>query len=376
MPRKTRPTRVERGLYRSGKSYLACATHPGNRQAMWKNLGEVGLMEARRRRDEFVVEVRRTSQPPVTLRITVADVAAEWLDEQRHRVAISDLRPRTLDIYEQGLRLHVLPELGSRQIRSLTPEDLVAWHRRRMAERYSADAIHAWWTPLRLVCAHAVRRRHLDSNPADTLMAHERPKAGQSRKRFLTRDEMHRLLTATAPRYRLAVATGLFSGLRLGEVLGLRWEDIDLADQVLRVRGQMDRNGQRSEPKTAAARRNVILMPQLATQLRAHRLASPFHDLVFCTATGRTIGHRNLSGRGVGKACEQAELAGVTFHALRHTFASLLIAQGHDPVFVSRQLGHANPAITLRVYSHLFDAERHADHARQRLEEEFSGFLA
>jgi hypothetical protein len=106
MPRKDRPTRVERGLYRSGKTFLACATHPGSRQAVWKTLGEIGIMEARRRRDEFVVEVRqsegRVRQPKLKLR----DVAEDWLEDQRARVAVGDLRPRTLEIYEQGLRLH------------------------------------------------------------------------------------------------------------------------------------------------------------------------------------------------------------------------------------------------------------------------------
>jgi integrase len=66
----------------------------------------------------------------------------------------------------------------------------------------------------------------------------------------------------------------------------------------------------------------------------------------------------------------------VTFHVLRHTFASILIAQGHDPVFVSRQLGHANAAITLRVYAHLFDAERHAAKARKRLEADYGRILS
>ncbi len=291
---------------------------------------------------------------------------------------VGDLRARTLDIYEQGLRLHALPELGSRQIKSITPDDLVAWHHRRQAEGFSADSIHAWWTPLRLVLAHAVRHGMMAANPADELLAHERPKAGQSRKRFLTRDEMQRLLGSAVPPYRLAIATGLFSGLRLGEVLGLTWADVDLREGVIRVRAQMDRDGQRRDLKTAAARRDVVLMPQLARQLRKHRLVSPFSgddDLLFCTSTGLTVGHRNLTGRGLGKACKRASITGVTFHALRHTFASLLIDQGHDPVFVSRQLGHANAAITLRVYAHLFDSARHAEKARAGLEAGYRDLL-
>jgi hypothetical protein len=111
-------------------------------------------------------------------------------------------------------------------------------------------------------------------------------------------------------------------------------------------------------------------MAPLAGELREHRLASPFSrdsDLVFCASSSGTIGHRNLSSRGLTRASDRAGLEGVTFHVLRHTFASILIDQGHDVVFVSRQLGHANPAITLKVYAHLFDAERHADEARARL---------
>lgn len=104
--------------------------------------------------------------------------------------------------------------------------------------------------------------------------------------------------------------------------------------------------------KTSAARRDVVVMPELAATLRRHRLASFFSgesDLVFCSDTGRTVGHRNLTARGLTKATKRAGLDGVTFHVLRHTFASILIDQGHDVVFVSRQLGHANPSITLKV---------------------------
>lgn len=72
----------------------------------------------------------------------------------------------------------------------------------------------------------------------------------------------------------------------------------------------------------------------------------------------------------------QNRVRGMTFHVLRHTFASILIAHGHDVVFVSRQLGHANPSITLKVYAHLFDAERHADEARTRLQDEYGSLLS
>jgi integrase len=369
---------VERGLYRSARTYIACATPPGGRQAVWKTLGEVGLMEARRLRDEFVVQTRRTTPAARSIRTTFGELAVEWLADQDHRVSVGDLQPRTLEIYELGLRCHALPELGARQIRAITPDDLVAWHRRRQAEGYAPDSIHAWWTPLRLVLGHAVRGGVIEASPADKLMAHERPKPGAGRQRFLTRVEMQRLLATARSPYRLAIATGLFAGLRVGEALGLVWNDIDPAGETIHVRTQMSRQGERRGLKTAAARRDVILMPQLAEELRKQRADSAFagdDDLVFATTAGRTIGHRNLTARGLDRASGEAGLTGVTFHVLRHTFASLLIAQGRDPVFVSRQLGHANPAITLRVYAHLFDAARHGHDARRGLEADYRDLL-
>ena len=162
-------------------------------------------------------------------------------------------------------------------------------------------------------------------------------------------------------RYRTAIACALFSGLRLSELLGLTWGDIDLGDRVLKVRYQLSRQGERVALKTLAARRDVILMSQLARELEGMRVSACFsddRDLVFSATSGQTIGHRNITGRGLAKATTGAGVEGVTFHALRHTFASILIAQGRDPVFVSRQLGHTNAAITLRVYAHLFGAPR------------------
>ena len=245
--------------------------------------------------------------------------------------------------------------------------------------RYAPHSIHNYGRSLHLVLTHAVRQGLIASSPADRLTSAERPKPGSGRRRFLDRHEIGLLIDAAPDRYRVAIACGPFSGLRLSEMLGLTWGDIDTRGAMLRVRHQMGRDGKRRALKPTAARRDVILIAQLGNELRKLRLASPYssdEDLVFCSTAGRTIGHRNLTARGLEKAAMHAGLKGVTFHVLRHTFASILIANGHDPVFVSRQLGHANAAITLKVYAHLFDAERHADEARTRLEADYGALLA
>src|SRR4051794_19471537 len=379
VPSKNKRVRVERGLYRTGNYYYACATPPGSRAVAWRALGQVGLMEARRLRDKFAADVQGTQTAPSRPRVTFNDVAAEWLGEQNARLDAGEMSPRTFEIYEVGLRRHVLPALGARQLRSITPDELVAWIRSMRAAGYAPHSVHNYWAPLHLVLGYAVRHGIIPASPADRLTSAERPKPGSGSRRFLSKPQMAQLLAAAPDRYRVAIACALFSGMRLSELLGLVWSDVDFVGQALCVRYQMSRQGARTALKTPAARRDVVLMSQLGAELRRLRLASPFsrdRDLVFCASSGGTIGHRNLTARGLTKAAQRAGLEGVSFHVLRHTFASLLIAQGRDPVFVSRQLGHANAAITLKVYAHLFDAARHAREAREQLELDFGALLA
>lgn len=122
----------------------------------------------------------------------------------------------------------------------------------------------------------------------------------------------------------------------------------------------------------------MIVIDALASLLRRHRLASPHSqagDPVFSTATGTAMSARN-TGRALTRISKRAGVEDVTAHALRHTFASMLIERGRDPVFVADQLGHTNPAITLRVYAHLFRAAKQADDARAQLQAAYGGLLS
>ena len=335
-------------------------------------------MEARRLRDEFAADTRRAPAAPRSRRVTYREVAEEWLVDQEARVAADDLARSTFQGYVDELNRHVLPLLGERQIASITPDDLVRWHRDMQRLGLAAWSIRKAWAPLRLVLRYAVRHYGLAGNPADALLPAERPKPGGDRKRFLNQKEIGLLLDAAVDPYRLPIATAIFTGLRIGELLGLTWEDIDFNAGVIKVRFQALRRGERTRLKTPAARRDVVLMPELGSDLRKHRLASPWagpQDIVFASKTGTSPDQRNVANRGLKIACQEAGLEGVSFHVLRHTFASILIAQGHDVVFVSRQLGHANAAITLKVYAHWFDAARHAETARRRLDEDYRAVL-
>ncbi|MCA1700258.1 MAG: tyrosine-type recombinase/integrase, partial [Actinobacteria bacterium] len=220
-------------------------------------------MEARRLRDEFAAETRRAPAAPRSRRVTYREVTDEWLSDQEARLAAGDLARSTLEGYRDELKRHILPVFGERQIASITPDDLVRWHRDMQRKGLSTWSIKHAWAPLRLVLRYAVRHYGLPGNPADALLPQERPKPGEDRKRFLNRKEIGLLLDAAVDPYRLPIATAIFSGLRIGELLGLTWEDIDLKAGLIKVRFQATRPGERARLKMPAARRDVIAAPHL-----------------------------------------------------------------------------------------------------------------
>lgn len=377
MARREKPVRVERGLYLAGKRYLACATPPGSRKVKWRTIGDVGLMEARRERDLWAVEVRSSGIPVAGGRETVKQVSDAWLKHIERLVDIGELRERTLESYRTGARLHLLPELGGRRIRSITAEDLVEWHRAQRATGASDWSIRARWMAIRGVFGYAARHSIITVSPADKLLPRERPAAGEPRQRFLTREEMDGLLEHAGPTHAV-IATALFTGLRAMEALGLQWGDIDFASGEIHARYQLSRAGKRVPLKTKAAKREIVLMDALGALLRRRRLAERFstdEDFIFQSSTPqRPMTYKGLL-EGFHAAREAARLEDVTFHALRHTFASILIAQGHDVQFVSRQLGHTKVSTTWDTYVHLFEARRHAQGARDQLQAEYGDML-
>ena len=379
MPHKDPRVRVERGLYKAGATYYARATPPGEKRPRWKSLGKVNLSRARDLRDQFVAEVRsgHAAPRPRNPACHFDGLASEWLRYQRRLVEAGELRPQTFSSYEIAVRLHLKPCFEQRLLDAITCDDLVRWHRQQRELGASPWSIKARWTPLRLILSYAVRHGYASTNPADQLDRRERPKGGRSRDRVLTDREMSRLLDGSPPRWRLLTATCLFSGLRISEALGLAWEDIDRDASLIRVRFQLSRDGARVELKTGKGRRDVVLMDALSRRLRDARLAAPFsaeEHPVFATANATAVSARSAS-RQFAKTTRRLNLDRVTFHTLRHTFASILITQGRDAAFVADQLGHEDPAFTWRTYIHLFRAAEQARAAREQLDADFAHLL-
>jgi integrase len=282
------------------------------------------------------------------------------------------VRPRTLEGYTYRLERHILPRLGAQRLDEITVDDVLALIGDLRERGYTGWSIRSILTPLSRLLSHAVRRDVIAVSPISKLDRTERPTVWKREQRVLNRDEIGRLLEAAPPRYRTLLATAILSGLRQSELLGLRWRDIDFADEVIHVRNALDRQGRDGPPKTEHAVRDVVLMPALAQALRTHRRDSAFdqdHDYVFASRVGTPLHWRNVSPRALKPALQKAGIEPLRWHDLRHTFASLLIRGGANIAFVSRQLGHGSSDITLRVYAHLFDRAEQAERTRAMLQE-------
>jgi integrase len=289
-------------------------------------------------------------------------------------------RDRTFDLYRSQLHRHLLPRLGRRQLVLITADDVVTLGRELQADGLSPWTVKRILGALSCVFTFALRRGYVATHPFHRLERDERPHPLRSDQRVLTRTELARLFAACPRRYRPLLLTGAYTGMRLSEVLGLSWDDVDFAAGVIHVRHQLARGRRgvpphRIPPKTRASVREIPLLPQLAAVLRQHKRSSSFtrgSDYVFATTNGTPFLHHNISKRVLRRAAAGAGLdrpdRRVRFHDLRHTFASHLIIDIRlDVVQVSRILGHARTSMTLDTYTHLFEAARHGADVRAEL---------
>ncbi len=294
---------------------------------------------------------------PAAGRVTVAQLAERWLED----VARHSVKPRTRDFYADKMRLYVLPTLGNCRLTSLQPAHLQKLYSDLLDRGLSAQTVHHVHTVLHRALRQAVEWNHVPRNVADVAHA---PRVKRTEMRVLTAEQANILqMVAADTRYEALIALAVSSGMRKGELLGLRWQDVDLDEGTVHVRRQLDQNGRVSEPKTAKARRRIGLPASTVAALRAHKRRQAEHrllwgpewednDLVFCTHQGRPLGASNLS-RDFKRLLRRAGLPDIRFHDLRHTNATLLLLQNTPAKVVSERLGHASIQITLDTYSHV-----------------------
>jgi integrase len=191
------------------------------------------------------------------------------------------------------------------------------------------------------------------------------------------------LAAASGSRFEALYVVAIHTGLRRGELLGLKWTDADLDAGTLTVRRSLDVDGTSKAPKNLASKRTLKLTPQALDVLKAHnvrqnaeRLQSRSrwqdHNLVFPNTVGKPMNAGNLYRREFQPLLERADLIdeGFTIHSLRHTFATTLAAKGVHPSTAQKMLGHSDIRMTLAIYTHATDSMQ--DAATAALEEAFT----
>jgi integrase len=379
--------RVERGIYRQENGTYGVYLIVGGKPR-FKTVG-TKIGEARRQRDLLSAKAQRGELLAPT-QMTFAELAETWIEGFAAQVAAEERSERTLEDYRYHLDRHLLPFFGRRRLNEITTDDCARLVASLRGKGLAAKTIAGALVPLGRVLALALRRGYIADNPLRRLEASERPRIQRREQRVLTHEEIEKLLAACLPRYRPFVASALYSGMRLSELLGLTWAEVDLQAGLIHVRCQLsrarvDKPARRVRLKTPSAVRDIPLLPQLAALLKRHKLASSHsseRDFVFATALGMPLGYRNVERRGLTSAAKNAGLneegrPPLRVHDLRHTFASHLIVDLKlDIAQVSRILGHARPSVTLDTYTHLFDQAAHAADIRQRMaDSEFGSLL-
>jgi integrase len=332
--------------------------------------------KTRREVQQKLAQVQHTHQqglPLPTERQTVGHFLERWLRD----VARMTVRPSTFVRYTELLTLHAIPVIGKRALAKLSPQDLQALYGQKLQEGLSPQTVVHIHRVLHRALRDAVRWNLAARNVCDLV---DPPAVTRAEVRPLNLDQTVALLDAIEqdPLEALYVLA-ITSGMRQGELLALRWSDLDFEAgavraqrNVRRIRGMGYVEG---DVKSTRSRRGLPLAPMAVTALQRHRArqaearlragrAWEDRGLVFCNAEGRPANASTLSHR-FRDLLERNGLPRVRFHDVRHGFASLLLNQlGEHPKVVQELLGHSAIGLTLDTYSHLIPSLKHDAIAR------------
>ena len=272
---------------------------------------------------------------------TLGDFAEQFMTYSK-----TNNKPSTVHAKEWLLRVHLVPAFGAMRLNAIGPEELERYKAAKLDEGYEKKSINNQLTALRKLLNLAVEWNKLDRAPK--VRAFKLGKNTVEEDEYLTFEESERFLRAAAPEWKTLLVLAVRTGLRSGELLALKWQDIDLVAGQLVVRRTLwkDQEG----PPKGGRTRPVPLSDETVVTLKAHRhLRGPY---VFCDDAGNRLTH-SIIKNVVPATCRRAGLAKrITTHGLRHTFASHLAMRGVSLKTIQELLGHESIEMTLR-YAHL-----------------------
>jgi integrase len=358
---------------RSDGRWEARITLPGGKR---KSLYAKTRQEAARRLAEAVRNLDH-GVVPVGEKQATGRYLSSWLETIQPPI----LRSSTYTRYSQIVRCHLIPALGSIPLAHLSPQQVQACYAQKLRDGMAPNSLHL---------LHAVLHRALDRAQRLNLVVRnvcelvEAPKLQRTEMMPLTAAQaQHFLSVARETRFEALFVLAVTTGMRQGELLGLKWRDVDLDEPAIHVRATLHVvsgvGPVIAEPKTKRSRRKVALTARAVDALRRHRtlqleerlkLGAAWNeqDIVFPNMVGNPMECIDLRRRYFRPLIQRAGLPPIRFHDLRHTAATLMLRQGTHPKVVAEMLGHAQISTTLDVYSHVLpDMQAEATAALDRL---------
>ena len=353
---------------RRGRYVVDCYDQNGKR---YRKTLKAGMTKEAARKELYEIELKIQRRTFLHEKKTplFSEVAEKWLEYKKTRC-----RETTWEMYDGHLKNH-FSDLNDKRINLITTATIEQFITARQSGKMALATLRKLMVTLNQIMKYAVRHKMIDFNPVRDA---ERPKSTgkieqSSEIGILTPKQIRALLEAEPDqKYKLIFLTAILTGLRQGEILGLKWSDIDFTNKQINVKRTYNHD-RFFEPKTKQSIRKVDMSPLLVKELAQWKLQgaitqqdqsteatteeNEFKHLIFKSEACTPISCYNLLRRHYVPALKKAEIPYIKFHALRHTYASLLIDQKENIKYIQNQLGHSTPNITLAVYAHLMRGE-------------------
>jgi integrase len=307
-----------------------------------------------------IIEQRRQGLVFAGSKVSLSKFLDEWLV-----VAKTSVRPNTYQQYSQVVHQHINPVLGEIVLRDLRPDHVQSLYTNKLANGVSPNTTRMIHAVIHRALNHALKLGLVYRNVADSVT---RPKVVRKEMKTLNDYQVRQLIqVAESEQMRLLLWVAVVTGLRQGELLGLKWSDLDWTSRRIQVQRQVQRRKGDGlvfcEPKSASGRRVIVLGKSTIEKLREYKnnqlkerilLGEKWqdYDLIFPSPIGTPLDPSNVL-KAYKDCLKRAGLPNLRFHDLRHSAATLMLQQGVNPKIVSERLGHSDISLTLNTYSHV-----------------------
>jgi len=319
-------------------------------------------------------ELRRQGLVLTGSKIFLSKFLDDWLV-----IAENSVRPNTYLQYSQIVHQHIVPSLGKILLKDLRPDHVQALYTKKLAGETSPRTTKMIHSVIHRSLNHALKLGLVVRNVSDMVTL---PKVPQKEMQTLNDYQARQLIQAAeGSRYQVLFWVAISTGLRQGEILGLKWSDLDWNTGRMKIQRQVQRRKGEGlvfcEPKSASGRRQIKLGKTTLEKLREYKemqykekiLAGDkwqYYDLIFPSPIGTPLDSSNVT-KVYKKCLKEAGLPDLRFHDLRHTAATLMLQQGINPKIVQERLGHSDISLTLNTYSHVLPSMQ--EEAAEKMDE-------